>query len=682
MVTESDVISMGRKKSKRTKNKDKIRAIYSGQNIDDLEIFEAKPELSVATDGKTLNVAAYCRVSTQEEEQTSSFELQVNTYTELIENTPGWNLVNIYADEGISGTNMRKRFGMQKLIDDCIAGKIDMIITKSIARFARNTEDTLHVIKLLKNLPKPVRVKFETENIDTLDESGNLLLTILASLAEEESRNKSRIMNWSYENRIKHGIFLTPSLYGYDVDDDGDLKMNPFEAKVVKLMYYMYLSGSSFTHIARLLTEFGIPTYTGKDTWNPTSVKGILSNERHAGDIVAHKTFTVSCLTHKKKRNNGERTMVRRRDHHEAIVSHQIYDAAVRKMEIERYSTMGTKIPALYVINGGLLKGYVPVNRNWRGYSNKDYEEASRAAFLDEADEMIGSHRRMELQGYETVRCQYFTTSDKPIMTLKDGKIWFNTACMKKFETVEYVEILLNSVDKCLAIRPCNPDSPNAIKWATLKNNRWYVAGKSCAGIVRPLNGLMDWADDSKYQLIGQYLKDGEDQCLLFDLMDAQITKIVEVEDPVETSAVEEPSETDISLEADGSSDSQSDTADTENTDETVEEADTGDKTDAERLLEKKNTKRPRVISGAQDDEELQKKTHKETVVQFRDDSYGRPATIRDDILFDRIFVRGNWEILRPSKFYKYCCDITDADLAALEEEALKILQEFELRQA
>lgn len=218
--------------------------------------------------------------------------------TDYIQAQPGWVFVGIYADEGISGTSLEHRKGMQQLIEDCKAGKIDLVLTKSIARFARNIVDCLSVIELLKNLNPPVGVKFEADNIYTLDSNGRMILTILASVAEEESHSKSIIMNWSIDRRFSRGLFLTPALLGYDKDEEGNLVINPEEAQTVKVIYYLYLNGYSLTEIATLLMEYSRKTKLGRVEWNPGTLAGVLANERHCGDVLARKTFTPNFLTH------------------------------------------------------------------------------------------------------------------------------------------------------------------------------------------------------------------------------------------------------------------------------------------------------------------------------------------------------------------------------------------------
>lgn len=186
--------------------KQKIRDRYKGTDASELEIIPAKPP--VRAEGRHMRVAAYCRVSTENEEQTSSFELQKNYFTEYITNQPNWELVDIYADEGISGTQMHRREGLMRLLADCKAGLIDIIITKSIARFARNTAECLTMIDMLRKLKPPVEVIFEADHISTMSGNDSLILSIMAALAETESYNKSVIMTWSVENRFKKGIFL------------------------------------------------------------------------------------------------------------------------------------------------------------------------------------------------------------------------------------------------------------------------------------------------------------------------------------------------------------------------------------------------------------------------------------------------------------------------------------------
>ena len=418
--------------------KQRIRDRYKGVDTSELEVIPAKTVEGLGESTSIRRVAAYVRVSTDNDEQTSSYELQKNYYTDYIKAQPGWEFVGIYDDEGISGTSLEHRKGMQQLIEDCKAGKIDLILTKSIARFARNIVDCLSVIETLKNLDPPVGVKFEADNIYTLDSNGRMILTILASVAEEESHSKSIIMNWSIDRRFSRGLFLTPALLGYDQDEDGSLVVNQDEAQTVKVIYYLYLNGFSFTEIAELLTEYGRKTKLGNTEWNPGTLAGVIANERHCGDVLARKTFTPNFLTHKSKKNNNDRTQYRQRDHHEAIVSREVYNAANHLRASRSYTKKNRPLPVLSVVDDGILRGYVPFDKDWTGFSAEEYREASESVMQEKQQDTVEVMNRLDLSGYEVVRAQYFATLQNPAMTISNGKLRFNTACLKKFEDVEY----------------------------------------------------------------------------------------------------------------------------------------------------------------------------------------------------------------------------------------------------
>ena len=206
--------------SEKEKLKELARQRAKGYRSEEIRVIEAKKPTNIKDSNTTLRVCAYCRVSTDNVEQTSSYELQRNYYEEYIQEHENWVFVDIYADEGISGTSLKNRVGFHKMIADCKAGKIDLIVTKSISRFARNIVDCIDTIRQLRGLPNPVRVFFETENIDTAESQSDVMLNLLAIFAEEESRTKSEIMNWSIDNRMSRGNFLTPELFGYVIDKD------------------------------------------------------------------------------------------------------------------------------------------------------------------------------------------------------------------------------------------------------------------------------------------------------------------------------------------------------------------------------------------------------------------------------------------------------------------------------
>lgn len=274
---------------------------------------------------RKLRVAAYCRVSTDSEEQASSYETQISHYTDYITKNPSWTLAGIFADEGISGTNTKLRVEFNRMIDECMAGNIDMIISKSISRFARNTLDCLKYIRLLKE--KNIPVYFEKEAINTMDSKGEVLLTIMASLAQQESQSLSMNFKLGLQHRyqkgqvqINHNRFL-----GYTKDADGNLVIIPEQAEVVKRIYREYLEGASITKIAKGLEADGILTGAGKTKWHASTVNKILRNEKYMGDALLQKTYTIDFLTKKRIKNNGAVPQYYVEGNHPAIIPKDIF---------------------------------------------------------------------------------------------------------------------------------------------------------------------------------------------------------------------------------------------------------------------------------------------------------------------------------------------------------------------
>jgi len=272
-----------------------------------------------------LKVAAYCRVSTDSDEQSTSYEAQVEHYTNFIQKNEEWEFAGIFADDGISGTNTKKREEFNRMIAECMEGHIDMIITKSISRFARNTLDCLRYIRQLKE--KNVPVFFEKENINTMDSKGEVLLTIMASLAQQESESLSKNvkmgMQFRFQNgevQVNHNRFM-----GYTKDEDGHLIIEPAEAEIVKRIYREYLQGASLKQIGDGLMDDGILTAAGKAKWRPESVKKILKNEKYIGDALLQKTYTVDVLTKKRVKNNGIVPQYYVENSHEPIIPRDLY---------------------------------------------------------------------------------------------------------------------------------------------------------------------------------------------------------------------------------------------------------------------------------------------------------------------------------------------------------------------
>ena len=285
-------------------------------------------------------VAAYCRVSTEQEEQEGSYKTQVAHYTDFINNKDGWRLAGIYADEGITGTNIKKRQEFKRMIDDCHAGLIDMVITKSISRFARNTLDCLKYIRELRELEIPIY--FEKENINTMDAKGEVLITIMASLAQQESQSISQNVKMGIKYRQQQGQFQldTNRFLGYDWNEDHtNIVINEREAEIVKRIYKEFVEGSSLTIIKNGLNKDGLKTARGCN-WSTTSVRNILANEKYCGDVLMEKTVTVDLLTHKRIANDGRQEQYYIKDNHEAIIPRKVYDMVQaelnRRMELKK----------------------------------------------------------------------------------------------------------------------------------------------------------------------------------------------------------------------------------------------------------------------------------------------------------------------------------------------------------
>lgn len=274
---------------------------------------------------KKLRVAAYCRVSTETEEQNSSYEVQVAHYTEFIKKNAEWEYAGIFADDGISGTNTKKREEFNRMIDECMEGNIDLVITKSISRFARNTLDCLKYIRQLKD--KNISVFFEKENINTMDAKGEVLLTIMASLAQQESQSLSQNVKLGLQYRYQQGkVQINHNRFmGYTKDEEGNLIIVPEEAEIIKRIYREYLEGKSLAGIGRDLEKDCILTAAGKPRWRPETIKKILLNEKYIGDALLQKTFTVDFLTKKRVKNEGHVPQYYVENSHEAIIPKELF---------------------------------------------------------------------------------------------------------------------------------------------------------------------------------------------------------------------------------------------------------------------------------------------------------------------------------------------------------------------
>ena len=285
---------------------------------------------------KKRRVAGYARVSTDHEEQQTSYEAQVDYYTNYIKGREDWEFVSVYTDEGISATSTTKRDGFNRMVADALDGRIDLIITKSVSRFARNTVDSLTTIRKLKE--HKVECYFEKENIWTFDGKGELLLTIMSSLAQEESRSISENVTWGQRKRFADGKVTVPfkRFLGYDRGADGNLVINEEQAAVVRRIYGMFLQGRSPFAIAKKLTEEGIPTPGGKTNWSGSTVRSILTNEKYKGDALLQKVYTVDFLSKKKKVNQGEVPQYYVEHNHDAIIEPVVFEAVQKQMAVRQ----------------------------------------------------------------------------------------------------------------------------------------------------------------------------------------------------------------------------------------------------------------------------------------------------------------------------------------------------------
>lgn len=278
-------------------------------------------------------VAAYARVSTASDEQLNSIVAQKDYFERMIRHHPDWILVDIYADEGLSGTSIRRREGFTRMIADALDGKIDLIITKSLSRFARNTVDTLNTIRQLKE--HGVEVFFERENILTMDSTGEFLITLLASFAEEESRSISENVKWGVRRGFANGKYHLPYkiFLGYQKGPDGLPAIVPEEAKIIRWIYYLFLEGNPPSTIASVLTATGISTLGGKTKWYYSTVIDILKNEKHYGAARLQKEYISDFRTKKKVTNKGEVPMYFIENDHEGIITKEVFDEVQRRLE-------------------------------------------------------------------------------------------------------------------------------------------------------------------------------------------------------------------------------------------------------------------------------------------------------------------------------------------------------------
>lgn len=290
-------------------------------------VIPAKPQRSQQAVRRQLRVAAYCRVSTEEEEQQSSYEAQCTYYTDKIMTNPEWTMAGIFADEGITGTSTKKRDDFNRMIRKCRQKKIDLILTKSMSRFARNTLDSLKYIRALKELG--IGIIFEKENINTLEMDTELIITFMSAFAQSESESISANVRWGKRQAMKEGKTSVnfKKLYGYFLDSEGNPRVDSDQAEVIRGIYNRYLQGASLRMIRQELEAEGIPNPAGREKWGIDQIRNILSNEKYCGDVLMQKTFIQDCISKKVVKNTGQLPMYLIQNNHPAIVSREVYQA-------------------------------------------------------------------------------------------------------------------------------------------------------------------------------------------------------------------------------------------------------------------------------------------------------------------------------------------------------------------
>ena len=511
-------------------NRESLRQIYRREDNGEKTFFPAKPKINPNEKDRLFRVCAYCRVSTDNDEQLSSYELQLAHYKQLVQEHPNWELKRIYADEGISGTSLKKRDQFNEMIAACRQGEYNLILTKSVSRFARNLVDCISLIRMLKGLNPPVGVFFETDNLYTLGENTEFMLSFLATFAQEESVKKSEAMNWSLQQRFKDGKLLTPALLGYDRPKDATgryikyapLEVNEKEAEIVRLIYDAYLSGWSLEEIAVFLTDIGCKTKTGATEWNAGSIGYILTNERYCGNVLTWKTFTADLYEHKHKKNRRDREQYLYMDRHSAIIPVDKFEAVQVLFENRKHHVYGA-LPSLQVINEGIFRGFIPINHHWVNDDPNIYYDISNSVSSDVGRKISKrSISAFDFEGYQVVRSQFTQIRyEGPSLTISGQQLSFNKFCMRCFDNIGYIQLLLHPAERKIAIRPCQQKDTHSIRWRPDPLKPIYSKTLNCQHFGKALYSIMHWNPDYSYRVRGVFAKRGAEQIVVYHLTNA-----------------------------------------------------------------------------------------------------------------------------------------------------------------
>ena len=494
-----------------------------------------EPKKSILVDKEKYHqkrVAAYCRVSTDSEEQLTSYQNQMRVYTEMIAARKEWEFAGLYADEGISGTRADKRPEFQRMIRDCQNGKIDYIITKSVSRFARNTVECLEYIRSLK--AQGIGIFFEEQNIDTLKSDSELYLVIYAGFAQSESESISKHITWTYRKNFEDGkvSFQYKRLLGYRKGEDGKPEIVPEEAAIVERIFEMLLAGQPVGLIAQTLQSENIEI-PGKDlSFSKNMIMNILRNEKYCGDVLMQKTYTVDCLTHKTKKNEGEVEQYFIPDHHPAIVEREVWDKAQVRLEqiAGKRRRIRQKQQRLIPLRKGVLLGFVPIRPTWKAVSLKRLETATEKvmALVDTKPEQVHIEYESEecemeiLKGFEVINLKQ--PKGESVMTVTSNSLKFNKATAVELNYAPYIKVLLNAKTRQIAIQPCSEKDPNAIKFSNEESKQTYAISIKVPAIQVEFRRMLPFEDDNggklSYTLNGTLYPD--EQVVIYDIGDVK----------------------------------------------------------------------------------------------------------------------------------------------------------------
>jgi len=525
----------------REQQRDRVRRrIRAATDPESYEYTPEKHQTDHVKSDEFQRVAIYARVSTNDPTQTSSFELQQKYYMDLVSRYPKWVLVKIYTDEGKSGVTIQHRTGFLEMMEDAFSGKIDLIIVKNISRLARNVVDFLSTIRRLSE--KKIGVLFESEAIYSLNSNSHLALSFQATIAEEESRVRSRSMESSLRMRLDHGLPLTPELLGFMHDENGKLVINPETYKIPKLMFAMYLYGYSTKQIAEILIKLSKKSYLGNIKWSASGVARTLQNERYCGDVRTRKRFKLFAadVTNQKTfKNRGEKPQSYYRNEHDAIVSRDDYLAVQRIMTNAKYG--GTSLlPSLQVIPEGLLKGFVIVHPKWGSFQSDDYIAACTSvddSVLETNMTMSAQAGEFDLRGYEVADFKLFDDQKVPAILLQEGRIKFSLSCIRKMNSGNYVEFLVHPIKKQIAVRPATKENRYAIQWASGGKENPKNRQIPCKAYIHTIYKIFDWKPDYKYKLYGCIYHDRQEAACIFSDLTASV--FIDMEDYLSATGID-----------------------------------------------------------------------------------------------------------------------------------------------